>query len=136
MKAASLVRELAINGGDPICTKCFNPWPYFEPEEIDAAVAVLRSGNVNYWTGLEGREFEKEIAIFTQSKYAVAVANGTLALELALYAFGIGPGDEVIVPSRTFIASASCAVMRGARPVFADVDRDSQTLTVDTIRAV
>jgi dTDP-4-amino-4,6-dideoxygalactose transaminase len=134
MKAASQVGELAVNGGDPICTKCFNPWPYFEPEEIDAAVAVLRSGKVNYWTGTEGRQFEKEIATFTQSQYAVAMANGTVALELALHSLGVGPGDEVIVPSRTFIASASCVVMRGAKPMFADVDPDSQNLTAETIR--
>ncbi len=134
MKAAILISELAINGGEPIRTKCFNPWPYFDSEEIDAATAVLRSGKVNYWTGAEGREFEKEFAAFMQCKYAVAVANGTVALELALYALGIGPGDEVIVSSRTFIASASCAVMRGARSVFADVDPDSQNITAETIR--
>jgi dTDP-4-amino-4,6-dideoxygalactose transaminase len=133
MKAANLVGELAIEGGEPILTKCFNPWPYFDSEEIDAATAVLRSGKVNYWTGIEGREFEKEFAAFTKCKHAVAVANGTVALELALYALGIGPGDEVIVPSRTFIASASCAVMRGAIPIIADVDAESQNLTADTI---
>src|SRR5713226_741582 len=134
MKAATLISELAINGGEPIRTKYFNPWPYFDSEEIDAATAVLRSGKVNYWTGTEGREFEKEFAAFMQCKHAVAVANGTVALELALYALGIRPGDEVIVSSRTFIASASCVVMRGAKPVFADVDPDSQNLTAETIR--
>lgn len=112
----------------------FPSWPYFEPDEIEAASCVLRSGRVNYWTGNEGRLFEKEFATFTSCKHAVAVANGTVALELALYALGIGPGDEVITSSRTFIASASCAVMRGARPVFADVDRNSQNITADTIR--
>ena len=94
---------------------------------------MLRSGRVNYWTGEEGRLFEKEFAAFTNCRYAIAVANGTLALELALYALNIGPGDEVIVPSRTFIASASCAAMRGAVPVCVDVDRRSQTLTPQTI---
>jgi hypothetical protein len=89
---------------------------------------------VNYWTGTEGREFEKEFAASMQCEYAVAVANGTVALELALYALGIGPGDEVIVSSRTFIASATCAVMRGAKTVIADVDPDSQNLTAETIR--
>jgi dTDP-4-amino-4,6-dideoxygalactose transaminase len=114
----------------------FPSWPYFEQDEIEAASAVLRSGKVNYWTGDEGQKFEAEFAAFTGSKYAIAVANGTVALELALYALGIGPGDEVITTSRTFIASASCVVMRGARPIFADVDRDSQNITAETIRAV
>ncbi|MGH8671302.1 MAG: DegT/DnrJ/EryC1/StrS family aminotransferase, partial [Burkholderiales bacterium] len=98
--------------------------------------SVLRSGKVNYWTGEEGRRFEQEFAALVGTRYAVALANGTVALELALHALGIGPGDEVIVPSRTFIASASCVVARGARPVIADVDPVSQNLTAETIRAV
>jgi dTDP-4-amino-4,6-dideoxygalactose transaminase len=114
----------------------FAPWPYFAPDEIAAAVRVLESGNVNYWTGNEGRQFEREFAEFTGCRYAVAVANGTVALELALRALGVGPGDEVITSSRTFIASASCAVAVGARPVCADVDSDSQNITVATVRAV
>ncbi|MHB8412433.1 MAG: DegT/DnrJ/EryC1/StrS family aminotransferase [Candidatus Acidiferrales bacterium] len=101
---------------------------------MEAAAAVLRSGKVNYWTGEEGRLFEQEFAAFTGTQHAVALVNGTVALELALYALGVGPGDEVIVPSRTFIASASCAVMRGAVPICVDVDRNSQTLTPETIR--
>jgi len=117
-------------------TELFPPWPVFEEEEIEAAVSVLRSGRVNSWTGDEGRAFEREFAEFTECKNAIALANGTLALELALYCLGIGPGDEVVVPSRTFIASASCAVMRGARPVVADIDRDSSNLTAETIERV
>ena len=113
----------------------FAGWPYFADDEVEAAVAVLRSGRVNYWTGDEGRLFEREFAAFTQRKYAVAVANGTVALELALRAMGIGPGDEVITTGRTFIASASSVALIGARPVFADVDRDSQNITAETIRA-
>jgi len=130
---SNLSPTLAISGGDPVRTEMFPPWPAFEEEEIEAAAAVLRSGRVNYWTGDEGRQFEREFAAFTGRKYAIALANGTLALELALYCLGIGPGDEVIVPSRTFIASASCAVMRGATPVVADIDRNSSNLTVETI---
>ncbi len=95
---------------------------------------MLRSGKVNYWTGEEGKTFEREFAAYTHTQYAVAVANGTVALELALHALGIGPGDEVITTPRTFIASASCAIARGAKPVFADVDRDSQNITAETIR--
>lgn len=112
----------------------FSPWPYFAADEIEAAASVLRSGKVNYWTGQEGRLFETDFANYVGTKHAVCVANGTLALELALYALGIGSGDDVITTSRTFIASASCAVMRGARPICADVDRDSQNITAETIR--
>jgi dTDP-4-amino-4,6-dideoxygalactose transaminase len=126
--------KLAIDGGTPLRSTPLPPWPHFEPEEIDAVERVLRSGKINYWTGEEGRQFEKEYAEYVGTKYAVAVANGTVGLELALYALGIGPGDEVITTSRTFIASASCAVMRGAKPVIADVDPDSQNLTAETIR--
>jgi dTDP-4-amino-4,6-dideoxygalactose transaminase len=133
---SNLGHALAVSGGAPVRTDQFPPWPAFEEEEIEAAVAVLRSGRVNYWTGDEGRAFEREFADFTGRKYAIALANGTVALELALYCLGIGPGDEVVVPSRTFIASASCAVMRGATPVVADVDRDSSNLTADTIEKV
>jgi dTDP-4-amino-4,6-dideoxygalactose transaminase len=113
----------------------FSPWPYFASDEIEAVTSVLRSGKVNYWTGQEGRQFENEFAEFVGTKHGICVANGTLALELALYALGIGAGDEVITTSRTFIASASCVVMRGARPVCVDVDRDSQNITAETIRA-
>ena len=111
-------------------------WPAFEEDEIDAAVRVLVSGKVNYWTGQEGRLFEKEFAEFVGCKHAVALANGTVALECALRALDIGPGDEVVTTSRTFIASAGCAAMLGARPVIADVDRESQNITAETIQRV
>jgi dTDP-4-amino-4,6-dideoxygalactose transaminase len=114
----------------------FSPWPVFEADERDAAMRPLFSGRVNYWTGQEGREFEREYAAYTGRGHAIALANGSLALELALYAFGVGPGDEVITSPRTFIASASSAVMRGAVPVLADVDPVSQNITAETIRAV
>ncbi|HTD54988.1 MAG TPA: DegT/DnrJ/EryC1/StrS aminotransferase family protein [Silvibacterium sp.] len=133
---AVLTSRLAADGGHPLRTRPFAPWPSYSREEIEAATRVLESGKVNYWTGSEGKQFEAEFAAFTGSKHAIAVANGTVALELALEALGIGPGDEVIVPSRTFIASASCTVMRGARPVIADVDRESQNITAETIAAV
>lgn len=110
-------------------------WPHYEPDEIAAASQVLASGRVNYWTGEQGRRFEQEYAAYTRCRHAVAVANGTVALELALRALGIGEGHHVITASRTFIASASCAVAVGAQPVCADVDRDSQNITADTIRA-
>lgn len=128
--------QLAIEGGEPLRKHPFAPWPSFSQEEIAAVTRILESGKVNYWTGDEGKQFEAEFAAFTGSKHAIALANGTVALELALQALGIGPGDEVITTSRTFIASASCAVMRGATPVMADIDHNSQNITADTIRAV
>ena len=134
--ASNLEYALAINGGAPVRNAPFPPWPVLEEEEIEAATAVLRSGRLNYWTGNEGRAFEREFAEFTGRKYAIALANGTVALELALYCLGIGSGDEVVVPSRTFIASASCAVMRGATRFVADVDRDSSNVTAETIERV
>ena len=112
----------------------FSPWPSFTQEEAYAVSAVLLSNKVNYWTGTETREFEKEFAAFAGTDHAVAVANGTVALDLALKGLGIGAGDEVIVTSRTFLASASSIVNAGATPVFADVDRDSQNITADTVR--
>ena len=114
--------------------KQFGPWPAFTTEEADAVHRVLLSNKVNYWTGTEGRIFEKEFAEHCGVNHAIALANGTVALELALYALGIGPGDEVITTSRTFIASASCIVMRGATPVLADVDPVTQNITAETIR--
>lgn len=112
----------------------FPGWPHFEEDDIQAVAEVLRSGRVNYWTGPHGKAFETEFAEYTGTRHAIAVANGTLALELALYALDIGPGDEVIVPSRSFVATASCVAVRGATPVFADVDLTSSNISVDTIR--
>lgn len=109
-------------------------WPHFLEDEISAVTEVLKSGKVNYWTGQEARKFEQEYAEYLGVKHAIALHNGTLALELALYAFDIGEGDEVITTTRTFIASASAAVMRGAIPIIADVDPVSQNITADTIR--
>lgn len=111
----------------------FPGWPHFDSNEIAAVENVLRSGRVNYWTGIEAREFEREYATTLGTPHAISLANGTVALELALAMLHIGAGDEVITSPRTFIASASCAVMRGAQPVFADVDRDSQNITASTI---
>ena len=114
----------------------FEPWPSFTQAEADAVSKVLLSNKVNYWTGQECREFEKEFAQFAGTQYAVAVANGTVALDLALKALGIGAGDDVIVTSRTFLASASSIVTAGANPIFADVELDSQNISRRTIEAV
>lgn len=128
--------RLALEGGSPAIARSLPTWPAFGEEEIAAAVAVLRSGRVNYWTGDETRRFEEEFAAVTGCRYAVALSNGTVALEAALAALGVGPGDDVIVTSRSFVASAACVLLRGARPIFADVDRDSQNITAETIAAV
>ena len=114
----------------------FEPWPSFTQAEADAVSKVLLSNKVNYWTGQECREFEKEFAQFAGTQYAVALANGTVALDLALKALGIGAGDDVIVTSRTFLASASSIVTAGANPIFADVELDSQNISRRTIEAV
>lgn len=114
----------------------FSPWPSFTQEEADAVSRVLLSNKVNYWTGNECREFEKEFAAWAGCEYAIALGNGTLALDVALKALGVGEGDEVITTSRTFLASASAIVTAGANPVFADVDLNSQNITAETIDAV
>jgi dTDP-4-amino-4,6-dideoxygalactose transaminase len=114
----------------------FSTWPSFTPEEADAVHRVIMSNKVNYWTGAETCEFEKEFAAWCQTRYAVALSNGTLALDVALKALGIGPGDEVVVTPRTFIASISCVVNAGATPVFADVEADSGNISAKTISRV
>ena len=114
----------------------FSPWPSFTQEEANAVSRVVLSNKVNYWTGTEGREFEKEFAAWADSEYAVALGNGTLALDIALKALNVGSGDEVITTPRTFLASASSIVTAGAAPVFADVDLNSQAITAESIKAV
>ncbi len=114
----------------------FSPWPSFSSEEAEAVRQVVVSNKVNYWTGIETREFEREFAAWSGVAYAVALTNGTLALDLALKALGVGPGDEVVVTPRTFIASISCVVNAGAVPVFADVEADSGNISARTIAAV
>ncbi|TRZ97094.1 MAG: DegT/DnrJ/EryC1/StrS aminotransferase family protein [Rhodocyclaceae bacterium] len=128
--------RLAVEGGQAVRQTPFGFWPVHEQDEISAAMAVLESGRVNYWTGNECTAFEREFAGFIGCDHAISLANGTVALELGLRALGIGAGDEVVVPSRTFIASASCAVAVGARPVVADVDPESGNLNAGTVREV
>ncbi|AKM08238.1 DegT/DnrJ/EryC1/StrS family aminotransferase [Pelagerythrobacter marensis] len=117
----------------------FAPWPSYSEEEVDAVSAVLRSNRVSYWTGEECRHFEREFADWSDCSHAIAVTNGTVALDLALHGLGIGAvnggsaTDEVIVTPRTFLASVSCVVNAGAVPVFADVERDSGNLSAATI---
>lgn len=111
-----------------------NTWPHFSVDEISAVVEILNSGKVNYWTGTQGKLFEKEFAEYMGCSYGITIANGTLALDLALEALNIGLGDEVIVTPRSFMASASSIALRGAKPVFVDVDPESQNITLESIR--
>ena len=111
-------------------------WPVFEADEVEAAAAVLRSGKVNRWTGEECNRFEKEYADYLGVPHVISLANGTLALELALHALGIGAGDEVITTPRSFFATAGCIVLSGAKAVFADIDPQSQNITAESIAAV
>lgn len=112
------------------------PWPCFSQVEADRVRNIILSNRVNYWTGTEGREFEKEFAAWIGTQHGVALANGTLALDVALKGLAIGPGDEVVVTPRTFIASISCVVNAGATPVFADVDHDSGNISPESVAAV
>lgn len=114
----------------------FAPWPSFTEEEGDAVRRVLMSNKVNYWTGMECRHFERKFGAWCGAQHAIAVANGTVALDLAMIALGLGKGDEVVVTPRTFLASISSIINAGATPIFADVDRDSQNITPQTVERV
>lgn len=111
----------------------FNKWPHFEAEDLEAVSEVLKSGKINRWTGDKNILFEDALGRASAAKYAIAVSNGTSALELALVGLGMRPGDEVITTCRTFMASASCVAVRGGIPIVADVDADSQNITAETI---
>ena len=126
---------LAIDGGTPVRDEAWSAWPVFEADERDAAAEVLASGRVNYWTGTVGRTFEQAFADFVGVPHAVAVSNGTVAIELALRGLGIGPGDEVVVPSCTFVATGSAVLSVGATPVFADLCERSGNLTPESVVA-
>ena len=125
-------QKLAIDGGPKAVTNKLAGWPQFAEEGIAAVEQVLRSGKVNYWTGPKGMEFEKKFAEWQGSKYAVSVATGTAALHVCLSALGVGPGDEVIVPSYTFIATSFAVVQAGAIPRFADVNLDDHCISVES----
>ncbi|MBM3878573.1 MAG: DegT/DnrJ/EryC1/StrS family aminotransferase [Verrucomicrobia bacterium] len=124
--------KLALHGGTPAVRDPLPPWPSFDERGIRAVEEVLRSGKVNYWTGRRGMEFEERFARWQGSRYAVSVATGTAALHVSLSALGVGPGDEVIVPSYTFIASSFSVVQAGAIPRFADVNLDDHCVSVSS----
>ncbi len=112
-----------------------NSWPHFDADDIKKATEILKSGKINYWTGFEGREFEKEFSSYVGVEHSVAVDNGTNALILAAHALGISHGDEVIMSPRTFVASAFSVMHLGAKPVFIDIDRNTQNMDPDLIEA-
>ncbi|WP_417462394.1 DegT/DnrJ/EryC1/StrS family aminotransferase [Kordiimonas sp.] len=113
----------------------YSSWPCFSDSEAQIVADVLKSNRVNYWTGTFGKEFESKFAAWVQTGYAIAISNGTVALELALRALEIGPGDEVIVPPRTFFATVSAVVMVGATPVFVDIDSVSHNICPKSVAA-
>ncbi len=131
-KTALESQKLAIDGGPKAVTNALPHWPAFDESAIRAVEQVLRSGKVNYWTGPNGMEFEKRFAAWQVSKFAISVATGTAALHVCLAALGIGPGDEVIVPSYTFIATSFAVVQAGAIPRFADVNIDDHCISVES----
>jgi len=120
--------DLAIHGGKPINTKPFPMWPAFAETTIQRATEPLKTGKVNYWTGEVGVKFEEEWANWNGARFAITTTNGTSALHTAVAGLGIGPGDEVICPSYSFIASSFCVLQAGAIPVFADVRREDHVL--------
>jgi dTDP-4-amino-4,6-dideoxygalactose transaminase len=126
------MEKLTIEGGPKAVTNKLVGWPNFSEEAIQSVVDTLRSGKVNYWTGRKGMEFEKRFAEWQGSKYAISVATGTAALHVAMTALGIGPGDEVIVPSYTFIATSFSVAQAGAVPRFADVNLEDHCISVES----
>jgi dTDP-4-amino-4,6-dideoxygalactose transaminase len=128
--------KLAIQGGSKAVRNKLVGWPQFNDNAINSVVNVLRSGKVNYWTGSLGMEFEKRYAEWQGSRYAISTTNGTAALHVALNSLGIGPGDEVIVPSYTFIATSFSVVQAGAVPRFADVNIEDHCLSVESAEAL
>jgi dTDP-4-amino-4,6-dideoxygalactose transaminase len=126
------IDRLAINGGLKAVTRRLTGWPMFDEKAIRAVEGVLRTGKVNYWTGRKGMEFEKRFAEWQGSGYAISTSNGTAALHVALSALGIGPGDEVIVPSYTFIATSFSVVQAGAIPRFADINLEDHCISVES----
>ena len=110
-----------------------NRWPKYTKAEIEAALNVLSSGKVNYWTGSECKAFEKEFAKYIGSKFGLALANGTMALEAGYRAIGIKEGDEIITTPRTFIATSMAAINLGAKIIFADVDINTGCISPSSI---
>lgn len=112
-----------------------SPWPYYDDEQLSNVTKILQSGKVNYWTGENGKFFEKEFSDRFDVKYSVALANGSLALSCAYLALNLNEGDEIITTPRTFIATSTSAVLLGLKPVFVDVDINSGNISAENIEA-
>ena len=135
MKDQALATGLAICGGEPLRQRPFAPWPVYSPAAKEAVLSVLDSGKTNYWNGNKGREFQERFAAYCGARYGIAVNSGTSALHIALAAAGVGPGDEVIVPATTFIATATSVLNQNAIPVFADIDPRTCTISPESVEA-
>ncbi len=127
--------KLAIQGGRPAKSKPFPDWPIYDDLEREALSEVLESRDWWRTEGSKTLEFEQRFAEYHQAKHGIAVTNGTHAIEVALAAMGIGPGDEVIVPNATFVATASAALFAGALPVLVDVSADSYCIDPELAEA-
>ena len=108
-------------------------YPNYNQKTLKRILEVLKSGRVNYWTGNECKEFEKEFSKYIGNRYAITLSNGSVALELALKALRLKKGDEIIVSPRSFIISASCVFNLGLKPIFADVDENGN-LSIEGIK--
>ncbi len=115
-------------------TFTFPEWPIYGKDEQEAVLQVLQSGKGNYWSGELGKEFEHSFASWCGIEHGLCVSNGTVALEIALKSLGISAGDEVIVPARSFLASAAAIVSVGAEPVFADVDLSTGNICPSAVK--
>jgi dTDP-4-amino-4,6-dideoxygalactose transaminase len=128
-----LTDKLAIDGGEPTIQDGLPHWPWFDEATIRAAAEPLRNGKVNYWTGELGHEFERKFAEWCGAGHCISTTNGTSALHTALAGLEIGPGDEVIVPSYTFIATSFCVIQSGAIPIFADVRKEDHCIDPEDV---
>jgi dTDP-4-amino-4,6-dideoxygalactose transaminase len=127
---------MTVQGAPTLELQSDEHWPFYADDEIAAVTEILRSGRVNQWTGPHVFQFEQACSARFGGGHAIALANGSVALELALRSFGIGADDEVIVSPRSFVASASCVTLVGATPVFADVDLESGNITPQSVARV
>lgn len=130
------MQRLAVDGGVPVRTAPFPNWPMFGAEEERLILEVVRSGKWGGNVKLKLQELEDRFAKYHEARHAVSVVNGTLAITIALQAAGVAPGDEVIMPAYTFVATASAALLFGAIPVFVDIDEDSLLLDPEKIEAL
>jgi dTDP-4-amino-4,6-dideoxygalactose transaminase len=127
------MEKLALFGGEPVMKSPFPLWPQYDEKEKAALTKVLESRVWWRTPGTETLQFERDFAAYHEAKHGIAVTNGTAALEVALAALGVGPGDEVILPDFTFVATASAVLFTGALPVFVDVTPDTFCIDPDLV---